>query len=148
MLALVLLAAASPLPLPAPAPVIMDYLVADGARVWIPAGNTGKVFMLEAGKFSAVEGFPTKEGRGGRQMGPSSATVGDGVVYVGNRGDSTICAIDGRSLAKKGCTQLPGVPDGTFYVAPTREVWVTTPRDKSLQILDVKDPWKELNPQK
>lgn len=135
-----LLAAPTALPLPATAPVIMDYLAADGARVWVPAGNTGKVFVLDGGKFATVEGFATKEGRGGRLMGPSSVTIGDGVAYVGNRGDSSICAIDGKSLAKKGCVVLPSSPDGTFYVATTKEVWVTTPRDESLQILDVKDP--------
>ncbi len=32
------------------------------------------------------------------------------------------------------------MPDGTFYVATTQEVWVTTPQEKSLQVLDVKDP--------
>jgi DNA-binding beta-propeller fold protein YncE len=142
MLALAVLLAASPtqLPLPAPAPVIMDYLAADGDRVWVPAGNTGKVFVLKEGKFAVIDGFPTKEGRGGRLMGPSSVTVGEGFAYVGNRGDSKICAIDSRSLEKKGCAETPGMPDGTFYVATTKEVWVTTPREKSLQILDVKDP--------
>jgi DNA-binding beta-propeller fold protein YncE len=142
MLALALLLAAPPAPLalPAPAPVIMDYLATDGGRVWVPAGNTGKVFVLDGGKFATIEGFPTKEGRGGRLMGPSSVTLGDGFAYVGNRGDSTICAIDARSLQKKGCVALPSSPDGTFYVAPTKEVWVTTPREKSLQILDLKDP--------
>ncbi|HUJ29311.1 MAG TPA: hypothetical protein VLW85_25000 [Myxococcales bacterium] len=135
-----LLAAPTPLPLPAAAPVIMDYLAADGARVWVPAGNTGKVFVLDGGKFATIGGFPTREGRGGRLMGPSSVTVGGGHAYVGNRGDSSICAIDGRSLEKKGCVTLSSSPDGTFYVAATKEVWVTTPRDESLQILDVKDP--------
>jgi len=139
-LAALLAAAPAPLALPAPAPVVMDYLVADGNRVWVPAGNTGKVFVLEAGKFATVDGFPTKEGRNGRLMGPSSVTVGEGAVYVGNRGDSKICAIDARSLEKKGCAELPGMPDGTFYVATTKEVWVTTPRDNTIQILDVKNP--------
>ena len=138
--ALVLAAAPAPLALPAPAPVIMDYLAADGGRVWVPAGNTGKVFVLEGGKFRTVEGFPTKEGRGGRLMGPSSVTIGDGFAYVGNRGDDTICAIDAKTLEKKGCAKMPSTPDGTFYVAATKEVWVTTPRESSLQLLDVKDP--------
>src|SRR5436309_1868475 len=69
-------------------------------------------------------------------MGPSSVTIGDGVAYVGNRGDSSICAFDRKSLEKKSCAQVPGVPDGTFWVATTKEVWVTTPRDKSIQVLD------------
>ena len=143
MIAVALAAAAvtaTPLKLPAKPPVLMDYLAADGARVWIPAGNTGKVFLLAGGQFRSIDGFPTKMGRGDRLVGPSAVTVGQGAVYVGNRGDSRIWAIDPRSMEKKGSTEMPSSPDGVFYVATTKEVWVTTPRERSIQILDVKDP--------
>src|SRR5262249_29686530 len=33
---------------------------------------------------------------------------------------------------------LDSMPDGLAYVAQTKEVWVTTPRDKSIRILDGK----------
>lgn len=143
MFAIVLAAAAAATPLKFPdvqAPVVMDYLAADGDRVWAPAGNTGKVFVLEGGKFRSVDGFPTKEGRNNRMMGPSSVSVGKGAVYVGNRGDSKIWAIDPKTLEKKGSVEMPSTPDGVFYVATTNEVWVTTPRDNAIQIIDVKDP--------
>src|SRR5438270_13665119 len=117
-------------------PVIMDYLAAEGDRVWVPAGNTGNVYVLEKGRFKTIGGFATKKGRGDRLMGPSSVTVGDGAVYVGNRGDSRIWAIDPKTLEKKGSVEMPGMPDGTFWVAPTREIWVTTPRENSIQIVD------------
>jgi len=139
----ILLAAAAATPIKFPgveAPAVMDYLAADGDRVWAPAGNTGKVFVLEGGQFRSVDGFATKKGRGDRLMGPSSVTVGDGAVYVGNRGDSRIWTIDPKTLEKKGSVEMPSTPDGTFYVAATREVWVTTPRDNAIQIVDVKDP--------
>jgi len=32
------------------------------------------------------------------------------------------------------------MPDGVAFVASTKEVWVTTPRDRSIVILDVKTP--------
>src|SRR5438552_3931524 len=143
MIAIALAAAAAtatPLRLPAEPPILMDYLAADGARVWIPAGNTGKVFLLTGGQFRAVGGFATRKGSSDRLMGPSAVTVGEGAVYVGNRGDSRIWAIDPRSMEKKGSAEMPSTPDGVFYVATTREVWVTTPRQHSIQILDVKDP--------
>src|SRR4051812_6163961 len=127
---------AGALALPAPAPVVMDYLAVSGNQVWVPAGNTGKVFVLEGGKFREIAGFATAKGRNDRLMGPSSASAGEGVVYVGNRGDSSICAFDVKTLAKKACGTVEGMPDGTFYVSPAREVWVTTPRDKSLRFLD------------
>ena len=117
-------------------PVIMDYLATEGERVWVPAGNTGKVFVLERDRFRTIDGFATRKGRGDRLMGPSSVTVGDGAVYVGNRGDSRIWAIDPKTLEKKGSVELPSMPDGTFYVATTKEVWVTTPRDNAIEIID------------
>lgn len=129
---------AQKLALPASPPVSMDYLAAAGAQVWVPAGNTGKVFVLEGpGKpFRAIGGFATRKGGNDRWMGPSSVSLSSSTAFVGNRGDSSICAFARRSLQKQSCATVPGIPDGTFWVATTREVWVTTPRDKSLQILD------------
>jgi len=127
--------------------VFLDYLAYDPAhqRVWVPAGGTGRVDVIDAktGALTPIEGFATKEveRRGQkRTMGPSAATVGDGVVYIGNRADSSVCALDAVSLAKRGCVTLDSSPDGLQYVAATHEVWVTTPRDLSLRILDVTDP--------
>src|SRR6185369_6372253 len=123
--------------------VFMDYLAYDRAhhRVWVPAGNTGRVDVVTVpgGEVAEVAGFPTKEmeRRGKKRIvGPSSATVGDGVVYVGNRGDSTVCAVDATSLQRGACVTLPSMPDGLAWVASQKEVWVTTPRDKSITILD------------
>jgi len=125
----------------------MDYLAYDGSadRVWVPAGNTGRVDVVDARtrQVASVAGFPTAavRGRDGRErtVGPSSVAVGLGFAYVGNRADSKVCAVDTRSLEKRGCVVLPTPPDGVAWVATTREVWVTTPRDGSIAILDVKD---------
>src|SRR5262249_8592801 len=132
---------AEPLPLPGgPSPILMDYLAYDATtgRLWVPAGNTGRVDVVEtsSGKVQAVEGFPTAL-RGTRTVGPSSASVGAGVVYIGNRADSSICAVDAKSLRQRGCAKLEAVPDGIAYVASTKELWVTAPREKAIIILDV-----------
>jgi hypothetical protein len=125
----------------------MDFLLFDptSASVWVPAGNTGSVDAIEAttGKVTRIEGFATREmeGRDGnkRTVGPSSVTVGEGTIYVGNRGDSTICAIDPKARTKTSCgPKLDSMPDGIVYVSSTKEVWVTTPKDKSIRILDGK----------
>jgi len=128
---------------PATGGVFMDYIAYDRQhhRLWVPAGNTGSVDVVDTAsdRITRVEGFPTAEfERGGtkRTVGPSSATVGEGVVYVGNRGDSSVCAVDAATLQKGACFKLDSMPDGLAYVAATREVWATTPRDKSLVILD------------
>ncbi|MGH9441879.1 MAG: YncE family protein [Thermoanaerobaculia bacterium] len=131
-------------PLPGgPGPILMDYIAFDPATrsVWVPAGNTGLVDVIDASTraIRQISGFPTAEmgtGERKRRVGPSSVSIGDGVNYVGNRGDSSICAFDARMLAKKACRKLDAMPDGVAYVARTKEVWVTTPRDRSIRVLD------------
>jgi DNA-binding beta-propeller fold protein YncE len=121
----------------------MDVMAYDPRTglVWAPAGNTGAVDVVDtaSGKVTQISGFPTKEvevrGRK-RTLGPSAATVGDAFIYVGNRADSTICAVDARSLTKGVCGALDSPPDLLAYVPSTREVWVTTPRDHSIRVLD------------
>jgi DNA-binding beta-propeller fold protein YncE len=131
------------LPVASAAGISMDYIAFDPAtrRVWVPAGNTGSVAVVDtaSGSVRRIDGFPTAEmGTGDRKrvVGPSSVTIGKGWVYVGNRGDSTICAINASSLARGTCRRLDSMPDGLAYVAATKEVWVTTPRDKSIRVLD------------
>lgn len=126
---------------------MLDYLAIDrvGHRVWVPAGGTGNVDVIdtETQELRAIEKFPTAEvERGGkkRTVGPSSATVGEGFVYVGNRADSSVCALDAVTLARGRCVTIPSSPDGLAYVARSHEVWVTAPRDKSIFILDVSAP--------
>ena len=57
-------------------------------------------------------------------------------MYIGDRADSSVCAIDEKTLARKTCGHIDSTPDGVVYVAPTNEVWVTAPRDNSVRILD------------
>ena len=135
------------LPGAAPGGVSLDYLAVDRARqrVWVPAGGTGSADVIDTRtrEIRRVGDFPVAEvERNGkkRMVGPSSATVGDGVVYVGDRADSSVCAVDASTLERGGCAALPSMPDGVAFVASTREVWVTTPRDRSIVILDVSTP--------
>ena len=130
-----------------PGGLFLDYLAIDRARgrVWVPAGGTGAVLVIDtkSGNVHRVDDFKTAEveRRGQKRLvGPSSASVGDGFVYVGNRGDSSVCAIDAVKLTRAGCVTLTGSPDGVVYVAKTKEVWVTTPRDQSIVVLDVSQP--------
>jgi DNA-binding beta-propeller fold protein YncE len=134
-----------PLPGPTVAGVTMDYIAFDPTTgfLWAPAGNTGLVAVIDtsSGAVKQITGFPTAEmgsGERKRVVGPSSVTVGDRVVYVGNRGDATVCAFDARSLAKGTCHQLDSMPDGLASITGLKEVWVTTPRDKSIRVLDGK----------
>ena len=136
-----------PLPGLTTPPVAYDYLVVDrtAGRVFVPVANTGSVDVLDVASrtFARVDGFATaeREVRGKKRLlGPSSATVGDGVVYVGNRGTRQVCAVDPKANALGKCLELPVPPDGLLYVPSTKEVWVTTPQQQSLTVLDASDP--------
>ena len=132
-----------PLPSAAQGGITMDYIGFDPSTrfVWVPAGNTGAVDVVDTatGKVRQISGLPTKDveirGRK-RTFGPSSVTIGKGVVYIGNRADFSICGFNARTLAKEKCGTIDSMPDGLAYVASTKEVWVTAPRDKSIRILD------------
>jgi DNA-binding beta-propeller fold protein YncE len=142
--------------------VSLDYFMFDAARhrLWVPASNTGSVDIIDGntGQVSALGGFPTAqvEFKGKRPVfGPSSVTLGDGVVYVGNRGDSTVCAIDAHALKIGECLAigspsegLSAAPDALTYVAATRELWVTRgvppmevpSSDRAITVLDASEP--------
>jgi DNA-binding beta-propeller fold protein YncE len=123
--------------------ITMDYIAYDPKTgyVWVPAINVGSVDVVDTsnGSVREISGFATNEVElGGRKrvQGPSGVSVGVGRVYVGDRADSSVCAIDQKTLARKTCGHIDSTPDGVVYVAPTKEVWVTAPRDKSVRILD------------
>lgn len=139
----------------------LDYFAYDGphGKVWVPANNTGSVDVIDekTDAVSQITGFQTGEmERRGRKItvGPTSASIGDGVIYIGNRGDATICVIDAKTNARGDCVPLAAsptdgkiMPDGVVYVAATRELWVTTrpisagdaTAAKFLQVFDASD---------
>jgi DNA-binding beta-propeller fold protein YncE len=132
-----------PLPDNGTGDVSMDYIAYDAATnsLWVPGGSTGAVDVVDVatGKVRQISNLPTSQvqARGGtRILGPSGVSIGEGVVYIGNRGGAEICAFNSRSLARVACQHLDGTPDGVAYVAPTKEVWVTTPGEQGIRILD------------
>lgn len=142
--------------------IALDYFAYDrvAGKLWVPASNTGSVDVIDekTDAVSQVTGFHTGEVElRGRKitLGPTAVAIGDGVVYIGNRGDSTLCIIDTKSLERGECLQVApasagreAAPDGVVYVAATRELWITTgapplgieSADKSLQVFDASDP--------
>src|SRR5438067_926194 len=155
-----------PIALPgATGPVGLDYFAYDSAsgKVWVPASNLGSVVVIDEKTDAATQitGFKTGEieRRGQkRTVGPTAASIGDGVVYIGNRGDATLCVIDTKKMEAGECVPASPdhsiTPDGVLYVAATKEVWINTrpapnadaDAAKSLHVFDVSDPkhvkWK------
>lgn len=140
--------------------IVLDHLAYDRARgkLWVPASNTGNVDVIEESTdaTSQISGFNTGEveleGQKVR-LGPTAVSIGDGVVYIGNRGDSTLSIIDSQTLERGQSLQMTpalletgGAPHGVVYVAMTRELWVTTGPGKSIEVFDASEPrhlkWK------
>ena len=128
-------------------PVTLDLIAYDRARgqIWIPVGEGGSVhvFTIATSSFSRVDGFKTKarEARGRtRMMGPSAAAVGDGYVYVSDRASNEVCAVSDTTLKVGACVPLTSPPDVIGYDAASKEIWVTTPKETSITVLDATTP--------
>ncbi len=86
------------IPLPgATGAVALDYFAYDhsSGKLWVPASNTGSVDVIneKTDSVSQITGFSTGEiERRGKKitLGPTAASIGDGVVYIGNRGNDAL----------------------------------------------------------
>src|SRR3954465_4009764 len=94
-------------------PVPLDYFAYDRAtrKIWVPASNTGAVDVIDekTDVVSHIGGFPTGEIEGPRRkmaVGPTAGSIGGEVVYIGNRGNATICIIDATTLARGECVPV------------------------------------------
>ena len=98
----------------------------------MPASNTGNVDVIDCNSdaVSHVSGFSTAdlelEGRKA-QLGPTAVSLGNGVVYIGNRGESSLCVIDSKALARGECVPVSRAssesdtgPHQVVYIAAIR----------------------------
>jgi DNA-binding beta-propeller fold protein YncE len=110
---------------------------ARSARVIVPAGRTGNIALIEpkSNAVTTIAGF-SKAPRGGEGHGESvtSADVGDGVLYATDRTAREVAVVDLKTRAIVERARLAGPPDYVRWVAPTREVWVTEPGAKRIEV--------------
>jgi hypothetical protein len=129
------------------APASLDYIAYEptAARVWVPVGNTGSVdvYDIASATFERVNGFKMaqRERHGKiRTIGPSAVAIGDGIAYIGDRATSEVCPVDTRTLKMGTCLKLRSPTDAVAWVSAVKEVWVTTPQDQSITVLDASMP--------
>src|SRR5215471_18604301 len=142
--------------------VMLDYIAYDNLnrRLWVPAGNIGSVDVIDGvtDHIERVDGFSVAQVELSgklRPVGPSSVAIGAGAIYVGNRADSKICVIDGRTLELRDCIAfappsagMAAAPDGLMYIPATRELWATSgappigipSADSSIRIFSASQP--------
>ena len=134
---------ASTISLPGGPPVGMDFLTYDREtnRVWVPAGNTGNVDVVDVvtGKVTAIGGFVTAPARrsGRPRMGP--ARPPSVKVSFGSETGATINS-PGTTLRRWLPRESSSCrPCRTALLTPktTHELWATTPADKTITITRV-----------
>jgi hypothetical protein len=108
--------------------------------VLVPAGRTGRVDLVDPRTRGVVEipGFATSRG-GDRGHGESttSADAGAGLLFASDRTEREVVAADPGSRKILARAKLEGGPDYVRWVGPTREVWVTEPGRKRIEIFRV-----------
>src|SRR5947199_3351920 len=109
--------------------VALDYFAYDRAtgKLWVPASNTGAVDVIDekTDAVSQITGFPTGEiERRGKKItvGPTAASIGDGVVYIGNGGVATFWWIMRKTLGRGEFCRVPPYtnlpPTGLVTLSP------------------------------
>lgn len=107
------------------------------ARVLVPAGRTGKLFVLDpvTGGFDGVDGFTSAQAfSGGHGEGTTSVDTDGAHLFASDRGRQEVVVVDAKTKAVVSRAALEGRPDYVRWVAPRAEVWVTEPKQKQIEV--------------
>ena len=103
----------------------------------IPAGRTGNVDLIDpaTAAVTPIAGF-TKLPRYDEGHGQSvtSVDVGDGYLFATDRTALKLAVVDLKTHKIALQVPLASAPDYVRYVAPTREIWVTEPGKKRIEV--------------
>jgi hypothetical protein len=112
-------------------------------RVLVPAGRTGTLALIDpaSGAVTTIAGFTGASSyRGGHGQGTTSAaelTGWAGFVVATDRGATALRLVDARARKLRQTVKLSAPPDYVRVVAAAREVWVSEPARKQLEVLRV-----------
>jgi len=118
-----------------------DIQYAEGLkRVLVPAGRTGRLVLIDPAtkQLTSIAGFSsTSSFKGGHGEGTTSAAELDaaaGLVVATDRGSRTLKIADVKRHAIVASVKLAGAPDYVRVVPAAREVWVTEPSRKLIEV--------------
>jgi DNA-binding beta-propeller fold protein YncE len=109
-------------------------------RILVPAGRTGRLLLIDplTKATAAVTGFSsTASFKGGHADGTTSAAELDGeagLLVATDRGSRTLKLVDAKKGAIVGSVKLAAAPDYVRVVPSTREVLVTEPSRKQIEV--------------
>ncbi len=106
----------------------------------IPAGRTGNLDLIDPethnvtpiGGFSKIAKYDAGHGQS-----VTSVDADEGFLFATDRTAKKLMVIDRGKGAIVGETALAGPPDYVRFVAPTRELWVTEPHDKRIEVFSL-----------
>jgi DNA-binding beta-propeller fold protein YncE len=134
---------AKPLPLPDGAGGIgFDDLRWDptSQRLLIPAGRTGNVDVIDPATLAVtpIAGF-TKVAKydSGHGQSVTSVDAGEGYLFATDRNALKLSVVDPSTHKIVHQVPLASAPDYVRYVAPTRELWVTEPGKKRIEVFSL-----------
>lgn len=106
-------------------------------RVLAPGGRTGKLDLIDPASLAieSVAGFSTDATfGGGHGEGTTSVDVGGGVLFATDRDRSEVVVVDPAAKKITSVAKLAGHPDYVRWVATQKEVWVTEPNKKEIEV--------------
>ena len=108
-------------------------------RFIIPAGQTGNLVLISpgSGALTVIAHVSDTTGAAGHGKGITSAAVGLGYIFAGNRSAQEIAIIDPRTNHVVARQPLAAAPDYVRYVNAQRELWVTEPGAEQIQVFQV-----------
>jgi DNA-binding beta-propeller fold protein YncE len=114
-------------------------------RILVPTGRTGRLLLLDPATkaLTAIEGFSsTRVFHGGHGDGTTSAIeIGSrpGFVAATDRGSRTLKIVDAQAKRIVASVPLDGAPDYVRWVSASKEVWVTEPAQKQIEVFRVSE---------
>jgi DNA-binding beta-propeller fold protein YncE len=116
---------------------------ADLKRILVPAGRTGRVVLLDPATeaVASVVGFSSADSYGGGhgQGTTSAAELPGGRIVATDRGSKTLKLVSVKTGSVVASIKLAAPPDYVRAVPTTREVWVTEPARKQIEVLRLDD---------
>lgn len=114
----------------------LRYDAASGTLL-VPAGRTGNVDLIDPatkavtpiGGFSKVAKYDSGHGQS-----VTSVDAGEGYLFATDRTALKLAVIDRKSRKIAAQVALASAPDYVRWVAPTRELWVTEPGKKRIEV--------------
>jgi DNA-binding beta-propeller fold protein YncE len=106
-------------------------------KLLVPAGRTGNLALVDPATHAVtvIGGFTSADDPAkGHSVGTTSADVGKGLIFAGDRSTLELVVADPASGKILGRTKLAATPDYVRYVESTNEVWVTEPEIEKIEV--------------